>query len=435
MSQIAIGTIMLFASLAILMVLRFPIAYSLGISAVITATYMNIPYLNLFQKMTTGLSSFTFIAVPFFIMMAQVMCDGQITKKLMRMCNIFVGQIRGGTAIVNILVSMLFGGISGSSAADVSSIGAMLIPAMVDEGYDVDYSVAVTVTSSVEGVIIPPSQNMLFYAISTASGLSISTLLMCGYVPGVLLTLGLMIPAVIIAIRRHYPLGEKCSLKENLKIFVEALFGLGAIVVIIIGTSTGICSATEAAAVAAVYALFVTVCVYHNMYPKLYISGLLKCLPTLAMAMSIIAASSAFSYVMNYLKVPQNMTVWLLSLTSNETILTLLLLLMMLVLGCFMDMGILILVTTPILYPIAVNGLGFNPYHFGVVLVLAYGIGLCTPPVGTSLLIGCTIAKQPVEKMIKGFLPFYLVMVILLLLLTFVPEITLCLPRMLGLIA
>ena len=311
----------------------------------------------------------------------------------------------------------------------------MLIPAMVDEGYDVDYSVAVTVTSSVEGVIIPPSQNMLFYAISTASGLSISTLLMCGYVPGVLLTLGLMIPAVIIAIRRHYPLGEKCSLKENLKIFVEALFGLGAIVVIIIGTSTGICSATEAAAVAAVYALFVTVCVYHNMYPKLYISGLLKCLPTLAMAMSIIAASSAFSYVMNYLKVPQNMTVWLLSLTSNETILTLLLLLMMLVLGCFMDMGILILVTTPILYPIAVNGLGFNPYHFGVVLVLAYGIGLCTPPVGTSLFIGCTIAKQPVEKMIKGFLPFYLVMVILLLLLTFVPEITLCLPRMLGLIA
>ena len=147
------------------------------------------------------------------------------------------------------------------------------------------------------------------------------------------------------------------------------------------------------------------------------------------------AASSAFSYVMNYLKVPQNMTIWLLSLTSNETILTLLLLLMMLVLGCFMDMGILILVTTPILYPIAVNGLGFNPYHFGVVLVLAYGIGLCTPPVGTSLFIGCTIAKQPVEKMIKGFLPFYLVMVILLLLLTFVPEITLCLPRMLGLIA
>lgn len=434
MSQIAIGTIMLFATLIVLMILRFPIAYCLGIAAITTATYMGIPYLNLFQKMTTGLSSFTFIAVPFFIMMAQVMCDGQITKRLMRFCNIFVGQIRGGTAIVNILVSMLFGGISGSSAADVSSIGSMLIPAMVDEGYDVDYSVAVTVTSSVEGVIIPPSQNMLFYAISTASGLSISTLLMCGYVPGIMLTVGLMIPAVIIAIRRHYPLGEKCSLKENLRIVAEALFGLGAIVVVIVGTSTGVCSATEAAAIAAVYSLFVTVCIYRNMGFGLYVEGLLKCLPTLGMAMSIIACSSAFSYVMNYLKVPQNLTAWLLSLTSNQTILTLLLLLMMLVLGCFMDMGILILVTTPILYPIAVNGLGFNPYHFGVVLVLAYGIGLCTPPVGTSLFIGCTIAKKPVEEVVRGFLPFYLVMVILLLVLTFVPELSLCVPRMLGLI-
>ena len=434
MSQIAIGTIMLFAALIILMVLRFPIAYSLGIAAVVTATYMGIPYLNMFQKMTTGLSSFTFIAVPFFIMMAQVMCDGQITKKLMRFCNIFVGRVRGGTALVNILVSMLFGGISGSSAADVSSIGAMLIPGMIDEGYDADYSVAVTVTSSVEGVIIPPSQNMLFYAISTSSGLSISTLLICGYVPGVLLTLSLMIPTVLIAIRRHYPLGEKCSLKENLRIVLEALLGLGAVLVIIVGTTTGICSATEAAAIAAVYALFVTVCIYRNMGFKLYVNGLLKCLPTLGMSMSIIAASSAFSYVMNYLKVPQNLTAWLLSITSNGTLLTLLLLLMMIILGCFMDMGILILVTTPILYPIAVNGLGFNPYHFGVVLVLAYGIGLCTPPVGTSLFIGCSIAKKPVEDVVKGFIPFYLAMFALLLILTFVPQITLSLPQILGLL-
>ena len=434
MSQIAIGTIMLFAALIVLMVLRFPIAYALGIAAVITATYMGIPYLNMFQKMTTGLSSFTFIAVPFFIMMAQVMCDGQITKKLMRFCNIFVGRVRGGTALVNILVSMLFGGISGSSAADVSSIGAMLIPGMIDEGYDADYSVAVTVPSSVEGVIIPPSQNMLFYAISTSSGLSISTLLICGYVPGVLLTLSLMIPTVLIAIRRHYPLGEKCSLKENLRIVLEALLGLGAVLVIIVGTTTGICSATEAAAIAAVYALFVTVCIYRNMGFKLYVNGLLKCLPTLGMSMSIIAASSAFSYVMNYLKVPQNLTAWLLSVTSNGTLLTLLLLLMMIILGCFMDMGILILVTTPILYPIAVNGLGFNPYHFGVVLVLAYGIGLCTPPVGTSLFIGCSIAKKPVEDVVKGFIPFYLAMFVLLLILTFVPQITLCLPQMLGLL-
>ena len=210
MSEVAVGTILLFSSLAVLMIIRIPIAFSLAISALVTATYLGIPYFNLFQKMSVSLLSFTFIAVPFFIMMAQVMTDGEITNKLMAFCNILVGRIRGGTAIVNILVSMLFGGISGSSAADVSSIGAMLIPAMVKEGYDADYSVAVTVTSSVEGVIIPPSQNMLFYALASASGISISTLLMCGYVPGILLTLSLMIPAYVIAVKKKYPLDENC---------------------------------------------------------------------------------------------------------------------------------------------------------------------------------------------------------------------------------
>lgn len=434
MSEVALGTILLFASLAVLMIIRIPIAFSLAISALVTATYLGIPYFNLFQKMSVSLLSFTFIAVPFFIMMAQVMTDGEITSKLMDFCNIIVGRIRGGTAIVNILVSMLFGGISGSSAADVSSIGAMLIPAMVKEGYDPDYSVAVTVTSSVEGVIIPPSQNMLFYALASASGISISTLLMCGYVPGILLTVGLMIPAYIIAVRKNYPLGVKRSMKENMKIVWQALLGLGAIVIVLAGTSFGICSATEAAAIAAVYALIITVFVYRNMTLKLYIEGLKKCLPTMTMSMAIISASGAFGYVMSYLKVPQNLATWLLALTSNRIVLILLLLLMMLVLGCFMDMGILILLTTPILFPIATGVLGFDPYHFGVVLVLAYGIGLCTPPVGTSLFIGCSIAKMPVEKVVKGFLPFYLTMVVLLLALTFIPSLSLGLPRLLGLL-
>lgn len=320
------------------MLIRIPIAFSLLLSALTTAIYLGIPFFNLFQKMSVSLLSFTFIAVSFFIMMAQVMTDGGITNKLMSFCNIVVGRIPGGTAIVNILVSMLFGGISGSSAADVSSIGAMLIPAMVEEGYDADYSVAVTVTSSVEGVIIPPSQNMLFYALASASGISISTLLACGYVPGLMLTLSLAIPALLIAIKKKYPLGKKYSMRENIKIMVETLFGLGAIVVVIIGTTTGICSATETAGIATVYALAVTVFVYKNMSFKKYVEGLKQCIPTMAMA--IIAASGAFGYVMFYLKVPQNIATWLLSLTSNPTVLTLLLLLMMLILGCFMDMGI-----------------------------------------------------------------------------------------------
>ena len=243
-----------------------------------------------------------------------------------------------------------------------------------------------------------------------------------------------MIPAYVIAVKKKYPLGEKRSMKENMKIVWEALLGLGAIVIVLAGTSLGICSATEAAAIAAVYALVITVGVYRNMSFKMYVEGLKKCLPTMTMSMAIIAASGAFGYVMSYLKVPQNLAGWLLALTSNRILLILLLLLMMLVLGCFMDMGILILLTTPILYPIATGVLGFNPYHFGVVLVLAYGIGLCTPPVGTSLFIGCGIAKIPVEKVVKGFLPFYASMIIMLLLLTFIPALSLGLPSLLGLL-
>ena len=203
--------------------------------------------MNLFMKMVTSLQNFVIVACPFFVIMAQVMGDGGITKKLMTFCNMIVGRIHGGTALVNILVSCLFGGISGSSTADVSSIGAMLIPAMVDEGYDADYSVAVTVTSSLEGVMIPPSQNMLYYAVASASGISISTLLICGLTPGILLTIGLAIPAYIIAKKRKYPLSEAFPKGERLRITMEALLGLGAIVIVIVGVTFGICSATESA--------------------------------------------------------------------------------------------------------------------------------------------------------------------------------------------
>lgn len=432
MNQEIIATIMLFGILIFLMVIRFPIAFALGISAVTTALYLDISLFNLYQKMTIGLNSFTFMAVPFFIIMAQIMTDGDITNRLMKFCNILLGRIRGGTAMMNVLVSMLFGGISGSSAADVSSIGSMLIPAMVNEGYDEGYSVAVTVTSSVQGVIIPPSQNLLFYAIASASGISISRLFIAGYIPGILLGIGLMVPTYVIAVKRKYPLGEKRTLRENLRVVVDALLGLGAIIVVIGGTTTGVCSATEAAGIAAVYALVITTCVYRNMSFKMLVEGMKKCLPTLAMAMAIIASSSAFSYILSYLKIPQNLTNFLLSVTDNRVILTLLLLLLMLLLGCFMDMGILILLLTPILFPVAVGGLGFDPYHFGIVLVLAFGIGLCTPPVGTSLFIGCSIAKTPIEKVTKDFLPFYGIMVILLLVLTFVPAFSTWLPSVLG---
>ena len=310
----------------------------------------------------------------------------------------------------------------------------MLIPAMIDEGYDADYSVAVTVTSSLEGVMIPPSQNMLFYAVASASGLSISTLLICGYLPGVLLTLGLMIPAFIIAKKRKYPLGEKVPASQALKISLEALVGLFAIVIVVVGTTTGICSATESAALAAVYALIVATFVYRSLTLKQFFAAVMSAVPIMSMSLAIIAASNAFSLVMSYLNVPTLLANALLSISTNPNVLLALMLALMIVLGCFMDMGVLILISTPILYPIAVNTLGLSPYHFGVILVFGFAIGLCTPPVGTSLFIGCRIGGISVEDSIKAFVPFYVVMFALLLLFAYVPEVSLCLPRWLGLL-
>lgn len=432
MSQVTIGVLMLFGSLLLLIVLRIPIAFSLGISAVITAVYLDIPLVNLYMKMVTSMQSFVIIAAPFFVVMAQLMSDGGITKKLMRFCNLIVGRIRGGTAIVNIVVSMLFGGISGSSTADVSSIGSMLIPAMIDEGYDADYSIAVTVTSSLEGIMIPPSQNMLFYAVAAGSGLSISTLLICGYLPGVFLTAGLCIPALIIAKKRNYPVSTFETKGEKLKIIFEALAGLMAIVIIVVGTTCGICSATESAAVAAVYALLVSALLYRSLTFKEFVQSFFSALPIMAMSLAIISCSNAFSYVMSYLKVPTMIINAVLSISSNTNVIIALMLLIMIFLGCFMDMGVLIFVTTPILYPLAMR-IGINPYHFGVMLVFGFAIGLCTPPVGTSLFLGCKIGKIAVEDSIKAFIPFYVIMLLLLLLFAYVPELSLCLPRALGL--
>ncbi len=433
MSTVTTGILILFGTLFLLICLRIPIAFSLGIAAIVSALYLDIPLLNIFMKMVTSMQSFVIIAAPFFIVMAQIMCDGGVTKKLMNFCNLIVGRIRGGTALVNIIVSMLFGGISGSSTADVSSIGAMLIPAMVDEGYDADYSVAVTVTSSLEGVMIPPSQNMLFYAVAAGSGLSISTLLICGYLPGVLLTLGLCIPALIIAKKRDYPIMAVNTQGQKLKIVFEALAGLMAIVIIVVSTTCGICSATESAAIAAVYALLVSVFIYKSLTFKQFVNSFFSALPIMAMSLAIIACSNAFSYVMSYLKVPELLSNAVLSISQNPNVIILLMLLLMIVLGCFMDMGVLIFVSTPILYPLAVGTLGMNPYHFGVVLVFGFAIGLCTPPVGTSLFLGCKIGKISVESSLKAFVPFYLIMLALLFVFAYIPEVSLCLPRWLGL--
>ncbi len=429
--NIAMGTAILFGTLAVLMCLRVPISFSLGISALFTAIYLDIPFLNLFQKMATGITSFTFMCVPFFIIMAQIMTDGGISDRLTKFCNVLVGRMRGGTAIVNCVVSMFFGGISGSSIADVSSIGAFLIPAMVKEGYDADYSVAVTCTSSVEGIIIPPSQNMIYYIVAAGSGLSISTMFMCGYLPGFILTMALCVCSYVIAVRKKYPISEKRPWKENIIIVKEALLGLVTILIVAVGITAGVFTATEAGAIAAVYALIITAFIYKTIDFKKFVGCLIKSLKSLSTIMAIIATSNAFSYVLSYLKVPARVATALTNVSDNPTVVLLMMVLLMIILGCFMDMGILIILLTPIFYPVAMS-IGYNPYHFGLIMVLTLGLGLLTPPVGTSLWAGCAIANIPIEKSLKGFLPFYFTYLVVLAFIIFFPEISLCLPRALG---
>ncbi len=431
MSEITIGTTLLFALLIFFMAIRIPIAFSLGLASILTAIYLDIPFFNLYQKMATGLNSFTFMSVPFFIIMAQVMTDGGISDRLTKFCNVLVGRVRGGTAMVNVIVSMFFGGISGSSIADVSSIGSFLIPAMEKEGYDKGYSVAVTVTSSVQGIIIPPSQNMIYYCVAAGSGLSISTMFIAGYLPGILLGLSLITVTYVLAVKRGYPISEKKSLRENILIIRDALLGLLTIVIIIAGVTFGIFTATESAAFAAVYAFVITIIVYRTMGFKKCIGVLFKSLRTLSTVMAIIATSSAFSYILSYLKVPARVAEAFLSITDNSILIMIMINILLLVLGCFMDMGILILLLTPILYPVATS-IGFDPYHFGIIMILNLGIGVCTPPVGTSLFAGCAIADLPIEKALKDFLPFYAVMILLLAFIILCPPIATWLPSVLG---
>ncbi len=418
--------LILFGLFFILMALRFPIAFALFFSSVVTTWYIGIPPTILFQKMVNGLNCFTFLAVPFFIVGANIMTAGGISDRLLKFSDMLVGRIRGGTAMVNILTSMFFGGISGSSVADVSSIGSFIIPFMEKQKYDKDYSVAVTVTSSVQGVIIPPSQNMIYFSLA-AGGISLGKLFVAGYFPGILLGGMLMFVAYIIAVKRKYLKNEGVPGNEVLKVIADAVLGLITIVIIIGGVLIGVFTATESAAIAVVYSLIVTTFVYREMsFSKLY-KILTNAIRTLAVIVAIIAASSAFGFLLAYLKVPILVTEFFLSVSSNPNVIIFLMIILLIVLGMFMDMGILVLLLTPILLPVA-KGIGIDTIHFAMIMLSSLGLGLCTPPVGTSLFVGCAIADLPIEKSFKGFLPFYIVMVIFIFAVAYIPAISLWLP-------
>ncbi|WP_321992791.1 TRAP transporter large permease [Marispirochaeta aestuarii] len=427
-TSVAIG--LLLGIFGVLLVLRVSITFTLACASIVTALYLNIPLMAIIQRMVQGVNSFSLLAIPFFILAGEIMGQGGISRRLIQFSNLLIGRLRGGLAQVNVLASMFFGGISGSAVADVSSIGTIMIPMMKQKGYDADYSTAVTVTSACQGIIIPPSHNMIIYSLA-AGGVSIGRLFLGGFIPGVLLGVALMIISWIIAVKRNYPKEERYSLKEALIITKDALLGLLTAVIIIGGVISGVFTATESAAIAVVYAFIITFFVYKEIKLSEFKRILYSSLKTLAMVMSLIAAASAFGYLMAYLKIPAKATEALLGITQNKVALLLLINLLLLLLGMIMDMAPLILITTPILYPVVVVALGMNPVHFGIMLMLNLGIGLCTPPVGSALFVGCAVGRVSMEEATKAMLPFYIMMIIVLLMVTFLPDLVMFVPNVL----
>lgn len=430
MSTETMAIIILLASFGIMILLRFPIAYAVALSSMLCLLYLGKPLTTVCQQMVKGISSFSLMAVPFFITMGCLMGTGGISEKLIALANACVGWMTGGMAMVNIVASYFFGGISGSAAADTASLGTILIPMMVDQGYDDDFSTAVTITSSCEGLLVPPSHNMVIYAMS-AGGVSVGSLFLAGYIPGALLAISLMVGSYIISKRRNYPKGDKFSLKNLGKQFLTSFWALAAVIIVVFGVVFGWFTATESAAIAVIYSLIVSVYIYKGLDWKGVWRVLEDCVNTLSVVLILISTSSIFGYCLTMLHVPSLAANAVIGLTNNPILIALLLNVILLVLGCIMDMAPIILIATPILLPIA-TAIGINPIQFGIMIVLNCGIGLLTPPVGAVLFIGSAVGKVKMERVVKATLPFYLCMIIVLLLLTFIPEISMFLPNLLG---
>lgn len=426
----AMAIAVLLGSFFVMIFLRFPIAYAVGLSSILCLVYQGASLSTICQHMVKGIMSFSLMAVPFFITMGVLMGSGGISEKLIALANACVGWMRGGMAMVNIVASYFFGGISGSASADTASLGSILIPMMVDQGYDDDFSTAVTITSSCEGLLVPPSHNMVIYA-TTAGGISVGSLFLAGYLPGALLAVSLMIGSYIISVKRNYPKGEPFSLKNFIKQLSVSFWALAAIIIVVFGVVGGVFTATESAAIAVIYSLIVSVFIYRGLTWKGVWESLEECVNTLSIVMILISTSQVFGYCLTMLHVPDLAANAITGLTDNPYILALLLNLILLVLGCIMDMAPIILIATPILLPIATS-IGIDPIQFGIMVILNCGIGLLTPPVGAVLFIGSAVSKVPMERVVKATLPFYLCMIIALLLITFIPGISLLLPTLLG---
>ncbi|MEW6202847.1 MAG: TRAP transporter large permease [bacterium] len=414
-----------------LVVLRMPIAFALGIASFATAFVLDLPQPIQFicQQMAEGINSFSLLTIPFFILAGVIMSEGGIAVRLIDFANIFVGFIRGGLAMVNVVASMFFGGITGSSVADASSIGSVMIPMMEKEGYDRDYAVDVTITASTQGILVPPSHNAIIYCLAAGGGVSIGRVFLGGIIPGVFLGLMVMLIAYVIASRRNYPRGRRVSLPEAMRITREALLGLATPFIIVGGIISGKFTATESSAVAVVWALIVTLFIYRSLRIPDLARVFGQSVRTISTVMLLIATASAFGKMIALMDLPAIVMDAMLSVSQTPWVVLVMINIVLLFLGCIMDMAPTILIVTPVLLPL-VTRIGIDPVHFGIMLLLNLAIGLLTPPVGSTLFVGCAIGNISIEKIVKSLLPFYLTLIIVLIFITYVPAITMFLPNL-----
>lgn len=431
MTTTMIATLLLVGVFLALVFLRVPVVYAIGTSSLLVFFYLGINPMQMALRFVTNLNSYTLLAVPFFILMGELMGAGGVTETLIDFSRELVGWIRGGAAMVNVVASFFFGGISGSSSADCASLGPIEIKMMEEQGYDRAFSTCLTMASSVEGILVPPSQNMVIYTLAAAgvTSVSIGQLFLAGYVPGAVLSIVLMIYSYYYSKKMNIPVTGKFNLIQCIKSLGRAIWGLLAVLIVVVGVITGVFTTTESAACAVVWSLVVGLFIYKGFKLRDIPNIFHNVTMTLGKVLILIGVSGSFTYLLTYLKVPTMVSTALFSLTDNKIVILIMLNILMLVLGCLVEMACLILMLTPVILPIWIS-LGLSPIHLGVVMVLNLGIGLLTPPVGSTLFIGSAISGIRIEKLAKKMIPFYAVMGIALLILTYFPQCFMWLPEM-----
>jgi tripartite ATP-independent transporter DctM subunit len=418
----------LLGTFAVLVTIGVPIAYSLGMSAIVGALYVDLPLEAVVLKISDGVDEFSLLAIPFFVLAGAIMAEGGLAMRLVNLARIFVGFIRGGLSLVNILASTFFGCLSGSSIADTASVGSVMIPEMERAGYPRVFATNVTICGSVQAILIPPSHNAVIFSFATGGSVSIAALFLGGIGPGLLLGFCLMCLCLFFAHKRNYPKGEVIPLRQALRIAGDGMWALFTVVIILGGILSGIFTATESASVACLYAFFVTMFIYRD-YKWHELPMLVhRVVKTVGMVMTLIGFASGFGYLMAMMQIPAAITNAFLTVSENKYVILMLINVMFLVLGTLMDMAPLILICTPILMPV-VQTFGIDPVHFGILMMVNLGMGLITPPVGSTLFVGCAISGLTMEKVVTGLWPFYLTMLVALALVTYVPAITLWIPR------